>query len=404
MAIDSKGLIDYDLAYLFQNQLNRSDFNYFIDGKGNSIVEGKNKPIAMNRKEKKLIKNVMGRIGSVTALQPIQVSDINQASIVIQKTQDHSDYFAYMTPESWGTYIGFSEKDGKKDLHVDSRATIEYVIADALGLGRPFGRGTQPEYSSADTIMSSNLNFDSNGNEVYFGYTSSDLAALNYWWGNEVGDRSDQAGVDPEKSNFEQKKLNRGKGVDDRLTTIKVHKGVEFNVIPSEIAELDLKDHQGPVKLRLGKKSNVTDARSWNGRQEKGFSGITKMIIDGDDNDDIFYFSGKHLKATAGYDFLIYGGLGQDEINIDSVDGLTGTATLLFGSDESNQDTPRVVKISGSPQDAEVPFTSRSLKTIDVTPRLVIADSVETVVLGENQYTFDQFYSGLKAGSDLNDF
>jgi len=34
----------------------------------------------------------------------------------------------------------------------------------------------------------------------------------------------------------------------------------------------------------------------------------------------------------------------------------------------------------------------------------VIADSVETVVLGENQYTFDQFYSGLKAGSDLNDF
>ena len=71
----------------------------------------------------------------------------------------------------------------------DDDASLDYIekyallheIGHSLGLSHPEGDGWNPDYTSADTIMSYNI--WGNGFFMYYGFCDLDKQALQHYWG-----------------------------------------------------------------------------------------------------------------------------------------------------------------------------------------------------------------------------
>ena len=71
MAIDVRGIIDYDLAsHLLHVASKKGSFKYFIDEKAKFEYEGHVNPIKMTKQEVAYIDSVMLGIGQMTGLKP----------------------------------------------------------------------------------------------------------------------------------------------------------------------------------------------------------------------------------------------------------------------------------------------------------------------------------------------
>ena len=101
MAIDVRGIIDYDLAaHLFDNASNKGTFKYYIDEKPKFQYEGHVNPIKMTKQDVAYIDSVMLGIGQMTGLAPKRDKKGKKSTFDIQKFDFGvtGDILGYMYP------------------------------------------------------------------------------------------------------------------------------------------------------------------------------------------------------------------------------------------------------------------------------------------------------------------
>ena len=107
MAINVRGLIDYDLAsHFYDIATKKGKFNYFIDSKAQWKFNNEPNPIKMTSQDLAYTQSVIDGIGQMTSLKPKKTSNVNKSTFVIQKTNDFTGgLLGYMRPTGWGNYL-----------------------------------------------------------------------------------------------------------------------------------------------------------------------------------------------------------------------------------------------------------------------------------------------------------
>lgn len=85
--------------------------------------------------------------------------------------------------------VQWKEQSLSEALSHDEQVTIVHELGHALGLSHPNNKPSDPRYTTADTIMSYNINYSI----PYPTFTSADIAALQAIWGLENDSSSTQA-------------------------------------------------------------------------------------------------------------------------------------------------------------------------------------------------------------------
>ena len=102
MAINVRGIIDYDLAaHLFDVASKNGQFKYYIDEKAKFKYEGHIKPVKMTKQDVAYIDSVMLGIGQMTGLKPSRDNKGKKSTFDIQKFKfgKAGDVLGYMYPE-----------------------------------------------------------------------------------------------------------------------------------------------------------------------------------------------------------------------------------------------------------------------------------------------------------------
>ena len=416
MAIDVRGLIDYDLAaHLFDVVSNKGNFKYFIDENAKFKYDGHPRPVKMTKQDVAYIDSVMLGIGQMTGLTPKRDKKGKKSTFDIQKQAFDGSILGYMSPESWGTYLMFSDAYETNELNNLTRETIDHEIGHAIGLGHPYGSGPNPNYTTADTVMSYNSLLYENNSEMYFGYTPSDNNAISYWWGNTNNKTAKELHNDSPtdlSGNVKVKTLDRH-GLDDdhdhskEPKAFKESHGISMfssNDQKINITSRDLPNYvEGkplrPFILQLSDGNNQIDSTKWDSNIAESFTNYGKLTIHGEGGNDKLKIKGDNIDIT-GFNLSFSGGQGKDSVVLKNADSITGSAGLLFGFNHDNPDIPRAIKFSGSPQTISS-STGDIKKKTDVTPTLTIWDSVEKIKIESTNYKFDDLYEIL---SDKEDF
>ena len=409
MAIDVRGIIDYDLAaHLFDNASNKGVFKYYIDEKPKFQYEGHVKPIKMTKQDVAYIDSVMLGIGQMTGLKPTRDKKGKKSTFDIQKFDfgnGGDTVLGYMYPESWGVYLAFSDAYQTAEINNLTRETIDHEIAHGIGLGHPYGDGFNENYSTVDTVMSYNDVYYENGEEVYFGFTPSDDAAISYWWGNAnykiAGNPTSIDGglyVAPNESKAD------GHDNDDEAST----HGIEVFEIAGKKLKLDfnnLSRHAennessgGPFILNLNESNNKINSTKWSPEVAERLTEYGKITIHANAGDDAFIMSGLNLSTQQGFKFSLSGGEGKDKLVVKNIDSITGSAGLLFGYNDANSNIPRAIRLYGAQGDLVDVSFGDAAKSLDASSSVVIWDDIETIKLQGVKYTFDELYDLLPKG------
>ena len=111
MAINVRGLIDYDLAsHFYDIATKKGKFNYFVDSKAQWKFNNEPNPIKMTSQDLAYTQSVIDGIGQMTSLKPKKTSNVNKSTFVIQKTNDFTGgLLGYMRPTSWGNHLVFDD-------------------------------------------------------------------------------------------------------------------------------------------------------------------------------------------------------------------------------------------------------------------------------------------------------
>ena len=136
----------------------------------------------MTRKEFKHTKRVLRQIEDITGVDiklgtSIKFERKSELDI-IQVDPDGQDYgvVGVWSPEEWGAVIAYENFSGgvRYDDYIEL-STITHELGHAFGLDHPPGGGYDPNYTTADTIMSYN-----DTGEI--GFSRSDIQQLDAIW------------------------------------------------------------------------------------------------------------------------------------------------------------------------------------------------------------------------------
>lgn len=415
MAIDVRGIVDYDNAeFLFDTVSKKGKFNYYINNKAKLKHDGHGKPIKMTKQDELYIDSVMQGIAQMTGLKPKRTTNFNKSTFDISKTKFNSSdgILGYYYPDSWGAYLMFNDLYNEKNLNSLTRETIDHEIGHAIGLSHPYGSGPNPNYTTADTVMSYNDQFYQSGEEIYFGYTPSDINAISYWWGNTNSARSSESifNDDPVELSGDVyvETVNRhgddhGEGDHDShshglesFTLAGKNIPINYNFLSKTI---DADERGKPFLLELSDQDNVIDSRKWTKSVAKKIANFSRIGIHAQGGDDKLILSGKNLPSKQGFKLSFSGGSGEDTTVLKNIDGITGSAGLLFGFNEFNTDIPRTITLKSQNESTVMISAGNSTKKVDATSFITIQEDVETIKLGATKYDFDELYTLLKDNS-----
>ena len=169
--------IDYDSAlHTFRTGIaDDGKLFVFVDRKG---FYGER----MGRREFRHTKKILNQIEDITGID-IKLGtgrrfERKSELDIIQLDPDGQDYgtVGIWSPEDWGSIVAYENFSGgvRSDDYIEL-STITHEIGHAFGLGHPPGGGFDPNYTTADTIMSYN-----DTGEI--GFSRSDIQTLDAIW------------------------------------------------------------------------------------------------------------------------------------------------------------------------------------------------------------------------------
>lgn len=401
MAIDVRGIIDYDLAsHLFDAATKNGKFKYFIDDKAKFLYEGHVEPIKMTKQDVAYIDSVMLGIGQMTGLTPTRDKKGNKSTFDIQKFDFgvEGDVLGYMYPESWGVFLTFSDAYDTAELNNLTRETIDHEIGHGIGLGHPYGDGFNNAYSTFDTVMSYNDILYENDEQVYLGFTPSDDAAISYWWGNanyrKSGNPAKVGGSLKIKSN-PLKADGHSHDSEDATHGIETFSVSEKSIkttsrhMPGYTNNEEL---DGPFILDLSDDDNKIDSRKWDDNVAKNLTNYGRIGIHANAGNDTFIVGGDKLASTGGFKFSLSGGVGRDKMIVKNIDNITGDAGLLFGFNRDNKDIPRSITLHGFQGDNSTITDGNATKMVETSSAIVIWEDIEVIKLAGTKISFDELY------------
>jgi hypothetical protein len=415
MAIDVRGIVDYDNAeFLFDTVSKKGKFNYYINNEAKLKHDGHRKPIKMTKQDELYIDSVMQGIGQMTGLKPKRTTNFNKSTFDISKTEFNSSngILGYYYPDSWGAYLMFNDAYKEKNLNGLTRETIDHEIGHAIGLSHPYGSGTNSNYTTADTVMSYNSLKYENGEEIYFGYTPSDDNAISYWWGNTNSARAaafvfdddpTELGGDVYVETINRHGEDHSEGDHDSHshgleTFTPTGKKIRFNY-DFLLKTIGADERGKPFLLKLSDQDNVIDTRKWTESVAEDIADFSRIGIRAEGGDDKLILSGKNLSSQKGFKLSFSGGEGNDNLVLKNIDGITGSAGLLFGFNKFNTDIPRTITLKSENEQIVKITAGNSTKKIDSTSFITIQEDVEIIKLGTIKYDFDELYTLLKNDS-----
>jgi hypothetical protein len=137
----------------------------------------------------------------------------------------------------------------------------------------------------------------------------------------------------------------------------------------------------------------VIDSRKWTKSVAKKIANFSRIGIHAQGGDDNLILSGKNLSSEKGFKLSFSGGSGEDTIVLKNIDGITGSAGLLFGFNEFNTDIPRTITLKSQNESTVMISAGNSTKEVDATSFITIQENVETIKLGATKYDFDELYT-----------
>ena len=379
----------------------------------------------MTKQELTYIQSVIDGIGHMTGLEPKRTKKLDKSTFVVQKTNDFNDgLLGYMDARPWGNYLVFDDYFNTNQLNALSRSTIDHEIAHAVGIGHPYGSGPNPDYTNADTVMSYNRYQYNDGNFMYFGYTPSDQNAISYWWGN-TNNAYQPDGIEKEpEANFDGETITIDPHGDHDHKTINSLIGEgpigsanagNPEVVPDGLPEVtisqdtfkltsrNLRVHteeakiKGPFIIKLNDDNNILNGKKW----DANISDLTdfgRITIKGLAGGDKFQLDGANLNSY-GASLSISGGEDRDKISIKEIDGITGSAGLLFGSNTNNPDIPRVIRLT-LPDEVTVNTGIEGANLVHTfNPEILVNDDVEIIKIDGKKFKFDDLFDVL-SGSE----
>jgi len=222
--------------------------------------------------------------------------------------------------------------------------------------------------------MSYNSLYYEDDSEMYFGFTPSDNNAISYWWGNtNLSNSSNSSKQSPTKisGDITVRPINKdGQGDehyfsldhehdhgdhdhgDSKSTNVHAIETFEVNSRQVDISYKGLKEILGeskplkPFILNLNDEANIIDAAEWKPKVAKKLSGFGRITLHGNEGNDELILNGEAFK-NKGFQLAFSGGNGNDKVNINNIDGITGSAGLLFGFNQNNPDIPKAIRLFG---------------------------------------------------------
>ena len=405
MAVDPRLLMSPMFAeHLWLTSASNGVTTFFINKKGKDYEDAKwqGGGMKMGKSEVRLIKNILSAVSGTDLLKFKETKDRSVSQWDIKKVSGWGNSLQGVAEQpAWGWDIYFKDQDKKKVTKFEYQL-IHHEIGHSIGLSHPGERPTNPAYSHADTVMSYNQVFDSNGTVVPYGFTSSDATAIMNWWNTDgfvqqeynqpesVGDFTvvqANPDIDHNHNHFEIKKSS--------FPVFKVASSGEeidfsdvWNSGSVDISELIKERSNGssPLTVKFSKSDDIIDFTDWKGDGLQEGIQVGHLLLKGRGGDDRFILRGAELFEDNSFakDLVVSGGRGFDTVVLESAfEYPNAKAGMLAGQ--------KVIRFYGNSEQVEIMDGAKVVQA-DRQQGVIIREDVEEIEVGGTTYTFNDLY------------